>query len=187
MSQRRGALPKETANPELVPFSEVLDKPAGGMQMDRDSMVPLETSKTPMAPKSAPPVSLDARYEKETQSMKLKKWQEGPFAAGFTESTWDEEYAKYKNNPKDACFSMAEHDGMPCICCSAVVCSALGATRVGNMAVLKQSTEWVEEQEEDENGEMKVRRFTRPRLDVVVGPVRKLVCVKNCFPFFPFF
>jgi hypothetical protein len=172
MSQRwGGALPKETANPELAPFSEVLDKP-GSLKMDRDSMEPLETSKTPTPPKSAPPVSLDSRYEKETQSMKLKQWQEGPFAAGFTESTWDEEYAKYRNNPKDACLLMG-HDDMPCICCSAVVCSAVGATRVGNMAVLKQSTEWVEEEEEDENGEMKVRRFTRPKLDIVVGPVRK--------------
>jgi hypothetical protein len=39
------------------------------------------------------------------------------------------------------------------------------------MAVLKQSTEWVEETVEDENGETKIKRFTRPRLDFVVGPV----------------
>ena len=63
-------------------------------------------------------------------------------------------------------------DQMPCGCCSAMVCYAIGAGRVGNMAVLKQSTEWVEEQVEDEHGELKTKRFTRPRLDFVVGPVR---------------
>ena len=41
------------------------------------------------------------------------------------------------------------------------------------MAVLKQSTEWVEEVEQDEEGEETVRRFTRPRLDIVVGPVSR--------------
>ena len=41
--------------------------------------------------------------------------------------------------------------------------------------VLKQSTEWVEEVEEDENGESKTTRFTRPRLDVMVGPVSSFI------------
>ena len=172
MSQRRG-LPKETANPELVPFSEVLDKPHGGIQMDRDSMEPLETTakKAPVPSKPAPSASLDVRYEKEAQNLKLKEWKEGHFAAGFTPSTWDEEYAKFRKNPYDECLSMPDNDA-PCVCCSAILCSKLGASRVGNMAILKQSQEWVEEEEEDENGETKTRRFTRPRLDVVVGPVR---------------
>jgi hypothetical protein len=39
------------------------------------------------------------------------------------------------------------------------------------MAILKQSTEWVEEVEKDENGDRQTRRFTRPRLDFVCGPV----------------
>lgn len=44
--------------------------------------------------------------------------------------------------------------------------------------VLRQSTEWVEEEEEDENGETKTTRFTRPRLDCMVGPYwPMLVCV----------
>jgi hypothetical protein len=60
----------------------------------------------------------------------------------------------------------------PCGCCSAMVCCAVGAGRVGNIAVLRQSTEWVEEEVEDDNGEMKMERSTRPRLDCVVGPVR---------------
>ena len=46
----------------------------------------------------------------------------------------------------------------------------INAGRVGNMAVLRQSQEWVEAQEEDENGDLKTSRYTRPRLDCVVGP-----------------
>ena len=180
MSQRRGAPPKETANPEMVPFSESLDGPSGGMKMDRAAMEPLETpvpAKAPPKANAPAPVSLDARYESEAQANRVKQWKEGPFAVGLTEFTWDEEYGKYRNNLKDECLSMADNDGMPCICCSAVVCSKIGASRVGNMAVLKQSTEWVEEEEEDENGETKTRRFTRPKLEVVVGPVSILKLV----------
>lgn len=40
-----------------------------------------------------------------------------------------------------------------------------------NIAVLKQSTEWVEEVEEGEDGQPRTRRFTRPKLDFVIGPV----------------
>ena len=66
---------------------------------------------------------------------------------------------------------MIENDNTtPCGCCSAMICSMLGAGRVGNMAVLRQSTEWVDEMVQDENGETTSKRFTRPRLDVVVGP-----------------
>jgi hypothetical protein len=49
----------------------------------------------------------------------------------------------------------------------------LGAGRVGNIAVFKQTTEWVEEisEESDEtNGEPKMKRFTRPKLLFVAGP-----------------
>jgi hypothetical protein len=116
---------------------------------------------------------LDVRYEEEAKNLKIKQWREGHFATGVMDGTWDEAYAKYKRNPKDECFSMSDDDGTPCLCCSAMACSAIGAGRVGNMAVLKQSTEWVEEEEVDENGESTARRFTRPKLDVVVGPVRK--------------
>lgn len=168
MSQRRG--PKDNViNPaELVPFSESLDKdPKAGMTMDRDSAVvvqPLETTTT------AP---LDKRYEKEAHNLRIKQWKEGPFACGFTEASWDEEYAKYKNHPREVCAAMVDNDETsPCGCCSAIACRMIGANRVGNMSIVKQSTEWVEEEQEDEHGELKTRRFTRPRLDIVVGPVR---------------
>jgi len=175
MSQRRGAPQKETANPEMVPFSQVLDKPSGGM---RKSMEPMETTRPNPNPSNvtttATPASLDERYESEAHNLKLKHWKEGPFATGMTAPTWEEEYSRY-TNPRECCMHI-EEDSMGCLCFSAIACSKLGASRVGNMAVLKQSTEWVEEEEEDENGETKTRRFTRPRLDVVVGPYWPMLC-----------
>ncbi|OEU18747.1 hypothetical protein FRACYDRAFT_274878 [Fragilariopsis cylindrus CCMP1102] len=67
---------------------------------------------------------------------------------------------------------------VPCGCCSAIMCSVLGAGRIGNMAILKQSTEWVtEEVPDEENGGMKTNRFTQPRLDFVVGPYWPMLCM----------
>ena len=172
MSHRRGGGPKEAVKKEeeMVPFNEALDQPKTPLTMDRAGEAPEEN-------KAAQPVaslSLDERYETEANNLKQKLWKENPFAVGLCEPTWTEEYAKFKRNPHQQCVDTAEGDGVPCICCSALVCSAIGAGRVGNMAVLKQSTEWVEEVEEDEDDVEKIRRFTRPKLDIVVGPVSLL-------------
>jgi hypothetical protein len=170
---RRGGGPKEAVkDEEMVPFNEALDQPKTPLTMDR-------AGDTPEEKKDAQPVaslSLDERYETEANNLKQKLWKENPFAVGLCEPTWAEEYAKFKRNPKQQCMDTAEVDGVPCICFSAMVCGYLGAGRVGNMAVLKQSTEWVEEVEEDGNGTEveKTRRFTRPKLDIVVGPVSLL-------------
>jgi hypothetical protein len=175
MPQRRAAVAQKDSvrnADEMVPFGETLDKPTGGLTMDREPM-----GGPPSAALKAPAsLSLDARYETESREMQLKRWKEGPFAAGMTAATWEDEYRKYKTNPKDECLNFDSEDGAPCMCCSALVCGSIGAGRIGNMAILKQSTEWVEEVTEDENGETKTRRFTRPKLDFVVGPVRKHTC-----------
>jgi hypothetical protein len=166
MSHRRGGLQKETViavEEETVPFSAVLGEPAG-TNMDR-------AVDDPLMPVASGSLSLDARYESENQSIKMKQWKEGYFAAGMTAATWGEEYQKWRHNFRDQILMLDDNEKSPCGCCSAVVCGLLGAGRVGNMAVLKQSTEWVEEEEEDENGELRTKRVTRPRLDVVVGPV----------------
>lgn len=154
----------------MIPFGETMDKPSGG-HMDR-SVVQAPTSapvsgSVPAAPGS---LSLDDRYEAENQSLRVKQWQEGHFAASMTPPTWTEDYHKWTTNTRDECMKM-DDGGAPCGCCSAIVCGALGASRIGNMAILKQSTEWVEEEEEDENGEPVTRRSTRPRLEFIVGPV----------------
>ena len=62
-------------------------------------------------------------------------------------------------------------DTTGCLCCSAMVCPLVGAGRVGNMAVLRSTTERVEEIEEDlETGGTQVRKYTRPKLLCVLGP-----------------
>ena len=170
MSHRRGGGPKEAVNKEeeMVPFNEALDQPKTPLTMDRAGDAPEEKK----GAQSVASLSLDERYETEANNLKQKLWKENPFAVGLTEPTWTEEYVKFKRNPRQQCLETAEGDGVPCICCSAVVCGAIGAGRVGNMAVLKQSTEWVEEEvEEDGNDGDKTRRFTRPKLDIIVGPV----------------
>jgi hypothetical protein len=115
------------------------------------------------------PLSVESRYQNERKSLRLKHWRESPFAVGLTEPTWMEERIHHRS------FMHIDHD-LPddqtgCLCCSAAVCPLLGAGRVGNMAVLHSSTEWVEEIEEDEEtGEKRSRRYTRPSLQCVVGP-----------------
>jgi hypothetical protein len=173
MSQRRGQTKDSSNNntaQELVPFNESLDMPKSAQTMDRSGEDDLEA---PLPPKVEG--SLDERYEREAQNLKKKLWKENPFACGLTEPTWTDEYNKFKQNPMRRCSETAERDGVPCICCSAYACSMIGAGRVGHMAIIKQSTEWVEEVEDAGDGtEPTTRRYTRPRLDIVVGPVSSL-------------
>jgi hypothetical protein len=97
MSQRRGG-PKDKAvvavsKEELVPFSEVLDPPSTGLEMDRESIEPLQIESAPNSGNGGSAtaivsgndaVSLDARFNAENQQLKIKAWREGPFATGFT-------------------------------------------------------------------------------------------------------
>ena len=187
----------DPSDEELVPFSKSLDEPGGGltMSMDRESMEPLQvdsavvttselaSSSTTIASgnattlpttSSSTSTSLDVRYNEESKQMKIKNWKDGPFATGYTPATWEEEYDNYRNNVRGECMKMVDNNEnvVPCGCCSAFVCSKLGAGRVGNIAILKQSTEWVEEisEEVDDNGEPKMKRFTRPKFLFVAGP-----------------
>ena len=176
MSHRRGGggaggSKETTTNEEIPPFSESLDSKNA---MHRDSSAGGGNGSGGSS-KGAAPLSIDDRYEAENQNLKQKIWRENHFAVGYTEPNWSDEYTKYrKNMTGECCDAAGDTDGLPCICCSAAVCSLIGAGRVGNMAVLKQSTEWVEEEEDPGDGsEPVVRRFTRPRLDIVVGPVSR--------------
>jgi len=172
MSQRRGGNSKD----EIVPFSQVLDGPASGPPgaMDRELSEPNEEMTASL--------SIDARYNTESQQIKTKQWKESYFARGCTLSSWEAEYAKLKDNGwKGECSNMMDgndNTSVPCGCFSAIVCSSLGATRVGNFAVLKQSNEWItEEIPDEENGGTKTVRSTRPRLDFVVGPYWPMLCM----------
>lgn len=182
MSQRRGGA-KEVGgiqNEEMVPFSQSLDTPGVVGGMDRESSIettsPVSTTSTAGNDTTATSVSLDARYHIESLDIQNKAWQESYFARGAVRSTWEAEYAElHENGWNGECSKMMDgnpKNSVPCGCCSAIVCTALGAGRVGNMAVLKQSNEWVtEEVPDEENGGTKTIRVTRPRLDFVVGPV----------------
>ena len=156
MVQRRGAPAKE----EMLPFSENLssvdvENPISNGADNNNNNSTITA------------MSLETRYEEEEKAIRIKQWKEGPFAAAMV-VPWDEAYKKFRN---DGCLSYDSSETMPCLCCSAIACSKVGAGRVGNMIVLKQTTEWVEEEEIDENGEKRTRRFTRPKLQFVMGPV----------------
>mmetsp|Transcript_8761 Transcript_8761/g.11631 ORF Transcript_8761/g.11631 Transcript_8761/m.11631 type:complete len:331 (-) Transcript_8761:234-1226(-) len=120
---------------------------------------------------------------------RLKKWKESAFAVALTEPTWEAEAQKLSwtgersyhrlngrtivpTEDEDDLTEMDLHpDTTGCLCCSALICPYLGAGRVGNMCILHSTTERIEEVDEDlETGEVKTRRFTRPKLLCVLGP-----------------
>lgn len=128
------------------------------------------------------PVSMDARYDAESQQIRTKAWVESYFACGNVNSTWEAEYVQLRETGwKGQCSKLMDgpnSNSVPCGCFSAIVCPMFGAGRIGNMIVLKQSNEWVTEEVPDlENGGTKTERSTRPRLDFVVGPYWPMLCM----------
>ncbi|GAX15693.1 hypothetical protein FisN_3Hh167 [Fistulifera solaris] len=118
-----------------------------------------------------PRSSVDDPYDIERHNMRVQQWHDSPFAVGLTEPTWWEESRKPCKPNRAYGDSELERDHSGCLCCSAWFCSRLGAQRVGNMSVLKSTEELVEEVTEDEeSGEIISRTFTRPVIQIVVGP-----------------
>jgi len=170
MSQRRNATNKPTVieeGPGIVvkgPLS--LEMPTPGSTTMAEEKVPLSTQGSDLS-------------SVETPSSRVKKWKESPFAVGLTEPTWEAERRgmnRRKGDDDDQPI-ITDDDFLPrdttgCLCCSAIACSYLGAGRVGNMAVLHSTMEWVEEVElDEETNEEKVIRYTRPKLNCVLGPL----------------
>jgi hypothetical protein len=160
MSQRRtGAAPGEATVKEAVPVESLsIDGPED------------ETE----------PLTVEERYQTEKHHLRLKHWRESPFAVGLTEHSWMAE----RHRPSESSRAYGDDELQPdstggCLCLSAQVCPVFGAGRVGNMAVLKSSHEWVEEVTEDEEtGEKTSHRYSRPTLQVVMGPYwPMLLCV----------
>ena len=148
--------------------------------------------------------SLAAKYRQEKQLSKVRHWKEGQYAAGLVEPTWSDELERYNREGRSGCCcccpASAELDqmfreeidpGCGCIYLSAVVCSRLGAERIGNMAVLKskyvmvevdddmegEDEEFINDDEEalqlgsDESKRKQTRRMMRKReIQFVVGP-----------------
>lgn len=107
------------------------------------------------------------------EERKLRHWKNSEFAVGCVSVTWKDDQPSWwcnsgKNRDGD--------DGNPVqtksqFAFSSIVCGCLGAGRVGNMAVLAQSVENVEEEIADpETGRLTIRKKQRPKLLWVVGP-----------------
>lgn len=177
MSQRRNA--SNPSKPAAVVVDEgaavvkgplALEMPATGSGATMEEKVPLSTQGSDLSTNNG---------EVSSPSLRVKKWKESPFAVGMTEPTWEAEMRSMKRRKDDdddqrmiTDDDYILKDTTGCLCCSAVICSFLGAGRVGNMVVLHSSTEWVEEVEVDEEtNEEKVLRYTRPKLNWVMGPL----------------
>ena len=97
-------------------------------------------------------ILLAPQQDQETheEDARIRHWKESPFAVGLVDVTWAD---SRKRRPTD------EHNSITT--CSAWICPLVRAGRVGNMAVLKQSTEYVKDG---------VTLTARPRVDLVMGP-----------------
>eukprot|EP00574_Skeletonema_japonicum_P010658 CAMPEP_0201714878 /NCGR_PEP_ID=MMETSP0593-20130828/1161_1 /ASSEMBLY_ACC=CAM_ASM_000672 /TAXON_ID=267983 /ORGANISM="Skeletonema japonicum, Strain CCMP2506" /LENGTH=372 /DNA_ID=CAMNT_0048204191 /DNA_START=215 /DNA_END=1333 /DNA_ORIENTATION=- len=111
-------------------------------------------------------LSLSAKYRQEKHQTKLRHWKESEYAAGLVEPTWADELEKYNREGRSGCccccppsaelnqvFQEEMDPGCGCIYLSAVVCSRLGADRIGNMAVLKSRYVMVEVKDESQGEE----------------------------------
>jgi len=111
-------------------------------------------------------LSLTEKYRQEKHQNKLRHWKEGEFASGLVEPTWADELEKYNREGRSGCccccppsaeldqmFQEEIDPGCGCIYLSAVVCSRLGADRIGNMAVLKSRYVMVEVEDDDDGEE----------------------------------
>lgn len=121
-----------------------------------------------LGPVKAP--TIEEKYHTEREQARLRHWKGSDYAAGLVEPTWSDELDVYRRGGGCCCcrpsvdMGQMFHDeldpGCGCIYLSAVVCSRLGAGRVGNMAVLKERYVMVEADEdfdEIEEGEGRVR------------------------------
>ena len=120
----------------------------GGRDNDDDATA---TSTTTDPDDEARPLSIERRYAKERMAAKVRNWKEGELAAGLVELTWRDELGKHRyavdDDEDDAnganrgvCADCCKEEMEPtcgCLFLSGLVCSRLGAGRVGNMAILR--------------------------------------------------
>lgn len=110
-------------------------------------------AETPLAESLSPNVDVEVDDE---EARRVQHWKESEFAVGLVDVTWAD---SRRNN-------RAGSEREVNLTASAYICPLLGAGRVGNMAVLRQSTVYQEVRRE--NGT--IERVERPKLDCVVGP-----------------
>ena len=147
---------------EVVPFSKSMGPVQGSLKLDESN-----NNNNNNKNEQTKPLSIEDRFRAERHAARAKHWRESSFAVGLVETTWSDEYQYRHEKPSE--------DFM---CCLGWICNLVGADRVGNMAVLRQTTEWVEKVEEDddeEEGQEKTTRVSRPRLLCLMGPYWPMV------------
>ncbi len=103
----------------------------------------------------------------EDEIPKIRHWKDSKFAVGCVNVTWEEDRPSWWCNQKAEEGTVVNGN----MAISAIVCGCLRAGRVGNMAVLAQTTETVQEEIYDADaGQMTTRSSERPKLLWVVGP-----------------
>ncbi len=100
------------------------------------------------------------------RELKIRHWEQSPFAVGCVNVTWQDDRKWFR--PESSHYL----EQNPQICCSAYVCGCLGAGRVGNLAILAQTTEDYDHLEivNEETGEQRTTKRKRPKLLCVLGP-----------------
>lgn len=107
--------------------------------------------------------SIEQQYHSEKEQTKLRHWKESDYAAGLVEPTWTDELETYREKGCCCCpnkealgqiFQEEIDPGCGCVYLSAVVCSRLGAGRIGNMTVLKERYVMVEVDDEDDDEDL---------------------------------
>lgn len=165
MSQRRSGTSAEKSAVEVV--NETLPSIPSSGELVGDSSLSLDE---PVADSEVEPLAIE-NGGGDRRQIRLKNWKESQWAVGMTEPTWEDERARHLKKYTVAREPEMAREDIACVSCSAAVCPIFRAGRVGNMAVLHSTTEWVEEiTEDEETGETTSKRYTRPRLNVVVGP-----------------
>ncbi len=108
----------------------------------------------------------DNNPEVSQQQLKLKHWRESPFAVGVVNPTWWEDRPAWFCSNNEAVRDIDES-----LSASSIACACIGAGRVGNLAILAQSTEeYVVETIDEETGQVILLKRQRPRLLWVIGP-----------------
>jgi hypothetical protein len=106
------------------------------------------------------------------EEARIKHWQESPFAVGLVKITWkDEQIPLDRRQTSSTTRDYFNKTNNGNLICSAYCCACLGADRVGNMAVLAQTTEEYDHVTvHEETGVQTTRRKKRPKLLWVLGP-----------------
>jgi hypothetical protein len=112
-------------------------------------------------------VSRDQDIPESTQQRKLNHWRNSPFAVGVVNVNWWDDRPDWCCSTKVDASRTDIDKSMPM---NAIVCGCVGAGRVGNLAVLAQTTESYKVERLGSDGRRITETRQRPRLLWVMGP-----------------